>query len=151
MSDYLKFCPNCRKKVNENDSSVKAYTPFFGNDDYECRRCHGRLIDTKITSKEFGIIYKVSNTIGFLEAMIKLYNEDPVEYQLKMSQFKTQLAQQESSKKKNDNIPRCPTCNSTNLSKISTAKKATKIGLFGIFGAGDVGKTWKCNNCGSKF
>ena len=40
---------------------------------------------------------------------------------------------------------------STNLSKISTFKKATKIGLFGIFGAGDIGKTWKCNDCGSKF
>lgn len=49
------------------------------------------------------------------------------------------------------NIPTCPICNSTNLSKISSLKKATKIGLFGIFGAGDVGKTWKCNNCDSRF
>ena len=48
-------------------------------------------------------------------------------------------------------VPKCPICQSTNLSKISTIKKATKIGLFGIFGAGDVGKTYKCNNCGSKF
>lgn len=53
--------------------------------------------------------------------------------------------------KQNSNIPRCPICNSTNLSKISNLKKAGKIGLFGIFGAGDIGKTWKCNNCGSKF
>lgn len=49
------------------------------------------------------------------------------------------------------NIPRCPICQSTDLSKISATKKATKVGLFGIFGAGDIGKTWKCNNCGSKF
>ena len=49
------------------------------------------------------------------------------------------------------NAPKCPICNSTKLSKISTASKATKVGLFGIFGAGDLGKTWKCNNCGSKF
>lgn len=49
------------------------------------------------------------------------------------------------------NQAKCPICNSTNLSKISTIKKATKIGLFGIFGAGDIGKTWKCNNCGSRF
>ena len=49
------------------------------------------------------------------------------------------------------NMPHCPICNSTNLSKISTVKKATKIGLFGIFGAGDIGKTYKCNNCGSRF
>ena len=49
------------------------------------------------------------------------------------------------------NVPKCPTCSSTNLSKISAVKKATKVGLFGIFGAGDIGKTYKCNNCGSKF
>lgn len=49
------------------------------------------------------------------------------------------------------NIPHCPICGSTKLSKISGAKKAIKIGLFGIFGAGDLGKTWKCENCGSKF
>lgn len=49
------------------------------------------------------------------------------------------------------NKPHCPICNSTDLSKISNIGKAAKIGMFGIFGAGDLGKTWKCNNCGSKF
>ena len=49
------------------------------------------------------------------------------------------------------NVPHCPICGSAKLSKISGAKKAVKIGLFGIFGAGDLGKTWKCENCGSKF
>lgn len=49
------------------------------------------------------------------------------------------------------NIPKCPICGSTNLSKITTAHKVGKIALFGIFGMGDNGKTWKCNNCGSKF
>ena len=34
---------------------------------------------------------------------------------------------------------------------VDYVKKATKIGLFGLFDAGDIGKTWKCNNCGSKF
>lgn len=47
--------------------------------------------------------------------------------------------------------PHCPICNSTDLSKISATKKAAKIAAFGIFGMGDNGKTWKCNNCGSKF
>ena len=49
------------------------------------------------------------------------------------------------------NTPHCPICNSTNLSKITTTKKVAKIVAFGIFGMGDNGKTWKCNNCGSKF
>lgn len=45
----------------------------------------------------------------------------------------------------------CPVCNSTSLSKISNVGKVAKIGAFGILGAGDLGKTWKCNNCGTKF
>lgn len=49
------------------------------------------------------------------------------------------------------NIPKCPICQSTNLSKISSMHKAGKILAFGVFGMGDNGKTWKCNNCGSKF
>lgn len=49
------------------------------------------------------------------------------------------------------NKPKCPICQSTNLSKITTTKKAMKIAAFGIFGMEDNGKTWKCNDCGSKF
>ena len=47
--------------------------------------------------------------------------------------------------------PKCPICQSTNLSKISSLSKAAKIAAFGVFGMGDNGKTWKCNQCGSKF
>lgn len=54
-------------------------------------------------------------------------------------------------KQREANKPKCPICQSTNLSKIATVQKAGKIALFGIFGMGDNGKTWKCNNCGSKF
>ena len=49
------------------------------------------------------------------------------------------------------NKPKCPICGSMNLTKISTVGKVAKVGFFGIFGAGDIGKTWKCNNCRSKF
>lgn len=49
------------------------------------------------------------------------------------------------------NTPQCPICKSTKLKKIAVTKKAAKISVFGIFGAGDLGKTWRCENCGSKF
>lgn len=49
-------------------------------------------------------------------------------------------------------IPKCPTCESTDLTKITTGTKVVKTVAFGIVGAiSDAGKTWKCNNCGSKF
>lgn len=57
----------------------------------------------------------------------------------------------EEDKRTTINKPHCPICNSTSLSPISTTKKVAKIAMFGIFGMGDNGKTWKCNNCGSKF
>ncbi len=55
----------------------------------------------------------------------------------------------ESSKTKD--VPKCPICGSTDLTQISTVKKAAKVATFGLYGAGDIGKTWRCNNCKSKF
>ena len=113
--------------------------------------CNGNFIETSLSYDDLITISRISNDNDFFQAMIDLKEKDIIEYNLKMSQFRSQVAQQKSSSVRNDNRPKCPICNSTNLSKISTAKKATKVGLFGIFGAGDIGKTWKCNNCGSKF
>lgn len=98
-------------------------------------------------------IKRISKDQSFVDAMIKLHDENPIEYELKMQQFRATKQQQKVTEKavEEKSIPHCPHCNSTSLSKISTMKKATKIGLFGIFGAGDLGKTYKCNNCGCKF
>lgn len=83
--------------------------------------------------------------------MIDLKKKDPIEYQLKLSQFKTQLQQQESSKRiEEDNKPKCPTCGSTNIEKISLGKKAVGGALFGLFSS-DVRKTMHCKNCGFKW
>ena len=48
-------------------------------------------------------------------------------------------------------IVTCPYCQSTNTKKITILSKAGSVAMFGVFGMGDNGKTWKCNNCGSKF
>ena len=49
------------------------------------------------------------------------------------------------------NIPKCPICGSTNIHKISNTNKLFSILTFGIYAVVHVGKTWKCDNCGSKF
>lgn len=51
---------------------------------------------------------------------------------------------------KGQNMPKCPTCGSTNIQEISGTKRWLSAGLFGL-ASSDVGKSWKCNNCGSKF
>lgn len=81
--------------------------------------------------------------------MIDQKQKDPIEFQLKMNQFKA-TQNQARTEQERISVPKCPTCGSPNLSKISTTKKVAKIAVFGILGMGDNGKTWKCNNCGSK-
>ena len=99
------------------------------------------------------ILKKISNDNDFLEAMIELKKNDPIEFQLKMSQFKTQLQQQESSKPTNTtptkDIIRCPKCNST---AITTDARGVN-NFWGLLGAsktvnrcGNCGYTWKPNN-----
>lgn len=49
-------------------------------------------------------------------------------------------------------VLKCTYCNSTNIKKITLSKIAVKTAAFGVYGAvGDAGKTYKCENCGSKF
>lgn len=82
--------------------------------------------------------------------LMKLSDYERLGMEANHANFQKEVERQEKLQKQ-QNIPKCPICQSTNLSKITNTRKAGKIALFGIFGAGDLGKTWKCNNCGSKF
>ena len=83
--------------------------------------------------------------------MDNLKQKDPIEFQLKMSQFKTQLQQQESSKQiEEDNQPHCPICGSTDIQKISGTKRWLSTGLFGL-ASSDIGKSMCCKKCGYKW
>lgn len=114
----------------------------------ECPQC--LCDDVFVSSEEEEELMKLSNDRKFTNAMIKLHDEDPIEYQLKMSQFKANLKQQENSKVKEDNTPKCPTCGSTNIEKISLGKKAVGGALFGLFSS-NVRKSMHCKSCGYKW
>ena len=90
---------------------------------------------------------EISNDTDFLEAMIELKKNDPIEYQLKMSQFKASLKQQENSKKvEDDNKPKCPNCHSTNIKAITGTERVMSIMGLGIFSK-KINKSFKCLNC----
>lgn len=160
----MMFCSTCNKngsnqmyKLVGNDK--KAFQKGFiypseikSNNEYICPYCNNKLVDTLITENEFNLIDNVSDSDRqFLEAMIDLKKKDPIEYQLKISQFKANLKQQESSKKvEEDDRPKCPTCGSTNIEKISLGKKAVGGALFGIFSS-NVRKSMHCKSCGYKW
>lgn len=79
------------------------------------------------------------------------YEDIYVSDELKQYWEEQAKAEEQEKIQQSQNVPKCPICQSTNLSKITVTKKAMKIAAFGIFGMGDNGKTYKCENCGSKF
>lgn len=119
-----------------------------------CPACNeGILVDSILTHREFNIIEEISDSDRqFLEAMIQLKQNDIIEYQSRMSQFKTQLQQQKQTQQavQNSNTPRCPVCSSPDIKKISGLSKAGSVAIWGIFSR-KVHKQWHCNNCGSEF
>lgn len=149
---YVKICAQCAKK--REDDLHNGYYPFIRDDIYICPICHYELIDTILTKDEYLTIEKISNKPSFIEAMIKLKQDDIIEYQLKMKQFELQKEQEkqikEQQKSNASNLPKCPTCQSTNIEKISLTKKAIGGAMFGLFSS-NVRKTMHCKNCGYKW
>lgn len=111
------------------------------------KNCGGKMFDTGMKFDEYLIVSKISKDNAFLNAMIELKEKDPIEFQLKMSQFKTQVQQQDSIKTQNDNIPRCPHCKSTNIKSISGLNRGTSIAIWGIFSK-KINKSFECKQCG---
>lgn len=139
------------KKVINNESGTPIEIELL------CRKCGSTiLINEKIENK----FEKINSDYCKLKEGIKITcfcgnttntdlimrDELPI-----VKNGTTHLSAEYLPKHMRQNVPKCPICQSTNLSKISTTKRIAKIAAFGIFGMGDNGKTWKCNNCGSKF
>ena len=165
-SDYVKFCPVCNEtKQNTtlffNNEKFKEFTKGYfylsepkNPNDNLCPCCkEGKLVESILTFEEFEIIDKASNSDRkFLEAMIKLKQDDIIEYQNRINQFRIQVQRQTQFQpaEQKSNVPHCPTCNSTNINKISGLSKAGSVAMWGLFSR-KVHKQWHCNNCGSEW
>lgn len=148
----VKKCPYC----HENNQKSWIYTSGYDVDAdkqnrTKCVVCGRNLINTALTVDEYSILEGITNEVSLFDAMDDLKQKDPIEFQLKMSQFKTQLQQQESSNQtEEDNTPHCPTCGSTDIQKISGTKRWLSTGLFGL-ASSDIGKSMCCKKCGYKW
>lgn len=145
---------------------IVRYCPKCGNTDVgitkSCIFCNHETFDTKYTINDY------------LKGSLSVFKQKIIdEYASKSPEFDEELMKKRQQKEFDDIhgsmtneqksvlqnmgvIPnkdtlKCPICQSTDLSKISSLHKAGKILTFGIFGMDNNGKTWKCNNCGSKF
>ena len=113
----------------------------------ECPECLCPLNKENIsTIPDGGWVKAISTDENFMKAMTELYENDPIEYQLKISQFKANLKQQESGKveESNKNQIHCPKCNSTSIQTINRGYSF----WTGFLGSGSPRNV--CQKCGYK-
>lgn len=137
MKIIVKKCIKC--------GDINAY--FVNETTHKESNCNGKLLQMSMSVEEFKIICSISKDNNFIQAMVDLRSKDPVEYQLKMSQFKSQLELQRSNRKQTDNTPKCPHCHSANIQKIGTLERAGSITMLGVFSK-KINKSFKCKSCG---
>ena len=134
MNEYVKMCPRCRKEKDKEYPLVVGYYDCYKIPaDEKCYFCGTQLIDSNIPEEDMRVMRQVAWDANFIEAMIALHDSDIIEYNLKMSQFRSQVVQQECVKKAEDNRPKCPTCGSHNISKIGTGERVGSVAMWGIF------------------
>lgn len=139
----IKFCQNCRSRSNK-DLFYSGYYNWLDDNCYECpmKDCGHKLIDIDLSKEEFDIIISISKDIVFLETMIQLKENNIIEYNLKLSQFKSQIRQQ----KLESNQPHCPTCGSINIKSISGINRGASIAMWGLFSK-KLNKSFECLDC----
>lgn len=162
---YCNHCVNCKQTFTKNiktksgknieltDSSItNGFIEFQSNtiSSFNCPKCHNSIQELSLTIDEWEILKQVSTDSNFILAMDKLKQDDVIEFNLKLTQFKSQPQQQESAPQPTPNIPKCPTCGSTNVKKISGTKRWVGTGLFGI-ASSDLEKVMQCKSCGAKW
>lgn len=136
MNFIVKQCKKCKEIMGACKPESLIHT---------ANNCNGELETLNISWDELSIIEDISTDKNFLQAMIDLKEKDIIEYNLKMSQFRTQVNQQK--QQQESNVPKCPTCQSINIKKISTTSKITSVAMWGLLSQ-KVKKTYHCNKCG---
>lgn len=150
MKNKLKYCETCRKNLREPSY---GYLPLPDTSN-KCCDCGSPLQVIDITIEDYFVIFHTSKDVKFIEAMIKLHDEDIIEYESRMSQFRANdpwyqekhgLSKQ-SLQESSINVPKCPHCNSTNIKSITTGERIGSITMLGIFSK-KINKSFKCLDC----
>lgn len=144
----IKFCKTCQQQKCKNCPS--GYYFGWKESVTHCPNCGTEFIDIDFSAKDLAIIEDISEDVSFIEAMIKLHDTDIIEYELKMSQLRNQVQQQQNNMQINSNTIKCPTCSSTKVKRISGTAKVAGAVAFGLFSK-TARSQFKCENCGYKW
>lgn len=112
-------------------------------DDIVCKYCGSKnttdeINNLKGTIGDYIEVSRISHDGNFILQMLKLKNDDPIEYELKMAQFR-EIAER---KKADESKPRCPKCGSTSI----TAGQKGYSFWTGFLGSNKTVN--RCSNCG---
>lgn len=146
----IKICPKCKLHCSDRwiDGKFQGYYTYTDPQNNKCIYCGMELQTLNITFKDAKVLSTVSDDINFFEAMIKLHDEDVIEYESRMAQFRVQAGQMDSIKKERqqeENKPKCPKCGSTS---IATVNRGYSL-LTGFLGSGKPMNI--CQSCGYKW
>lgn len=112
---------------------VCGFTKEGSNQEESCPVCQNK----NWVYEDLKLLKKISDDDNFIKAMLVLKENDPIEYQLKLNQFKLPLEQQQGNitQTVQQSAPKakCPTCGSTNIQKISATRKVAGMIGFGLF------------------
>lgn len=134
--------------IYETEKFPKNYNEKL--DQLICPFCNNKLIDTNFPHDDFKLIGQATDwDRRVLDLMMELHEKDPIEYQLKLNQFKLQQKQSDAINKQEmvSSRPHCPTCGSTNIKKITGTERAASVIGLGIFSK-KINKSFKCKHCG---
>ena len=136
LDDKMIICTKCKMAwhYSFNDEHTKT----------NCEICGSPAIYTNITAEEHFLIRRVSKDKDFLMAMLKLREDDIIEYKTKISQFRAQ-AKADGCYDKKETKPSCPKCGSTSL---DTVNRGFSL-LTGFIGSGKPMNV--CQKCGYKW
>lgn len=144
----IKYCENCAQKLKgtdswgsyENTEYIRGFITYLDDESVtKCPECDHDIITVNMSHDDFITIRDASNcNRDLLFAMIKLHDDDPIEYELKMAQFR-EIAER---KKAENSKPRCPKCGSTNI----TAGQRGYSFWTGFLGSNKTVN--RCSNCG---
>ena len=142
------LCPVCEKEGEPEDHpGLRALADKSelktGDVCVWCKKGIIEILD--LTYKEGDLLRNFSTDANFFRAMEDLKKKDPIEFQLKLAQFKATLPQEPASSAPSTPKITCPKCGSTS---ISTQNRGFSM-VTGFIGSGDPRNV--CQKCGYKW
>lgn len=148
----LCYCKKCGRIVQE----------VYGREEQICDYCNSALdyIPKQFLIGKRGIALDDDLKQQFIDQYIKsspefdqhLFDHRDEDLSKRRIENKAKIEHGRAILEEKSRTPKCPICGSTNVNKITIGSRAVKTVMFGVVGAvDDAGKTYKCENCGSKF